>query len=264
MISWQRPGADKMLVYAGVVALVALAWGYTLAGAGMGMNAFEMTAMTPLPGQPSMPMALPQWDAAYAITLFAMWLVMMIAMMLPSALPLILVYAQVQRKAAATPRSAAQATALFVAAYLLVWAGFSLAATLAQWLLASTDMLSPMLTASTPALAATLLIAAGLYQLTPLKHSCLSNCRSTMNFIATHWRPGKAGALRMGIVHGAQCLGCCWALMALLFVGGVMNLYWIAGLAVFVLIEKTLPRGHAIGYASGIALLAWGVVLLLR
>jgi predicted metal-binding membrane protein len=153
-------------------------------------------------------------------------------------------------------------TALFASAYLIVWAGFSIAAVAAQWGLETTALISPMLISASVVLGGCLLLAAGIYQLTPLKQACLNHCRSPLQFIFTRWRGGASGAFRMGIEHGAYCVGCCWFLMGLLFFGGVMNLYWIGGLAVFVLLEKTIPAGHWIGYVVGIALIVWGIVVL--
>src|SRR5918994_1089467 len=210
---------DRLVVVTALVTVIVAAWLYILAGAGMGMSALEMTAMTSAPtgmAQPGgdMPgmamgegasgamqdmaiaaMATMTWTPGYAVLMFFMWWIMMMAMMLPSAM-----------------------------------------------------------------LGAGLLIAAGIYQLTPLKHACLRHCRSPIFFISHHWRPGGLGALRMGVEHGAFCTGCCWFLMALLFYGGVMNLFWIIGLAAFVLLEKTIPAGHWLGRLTGGLLIAWGGV----
>jgi predicted metal-binding membrane protein len=146
--------------------------------------------------------------------------------------------------------------------YLATWAAFSLVATLAQWALERKGLLAPSLVSTSVWLSAGILVAAGIYQLTPLKRACLRHCRSPLAFISTHWRQGARGALRMGVVHGVFCVGCCWFLMALLFFGGVMNLYWIAGLALFVLFEKTVPAGHWLEYATGVILLVWGAGIL--
>ena len=139
----------------------------------------------------------------------------------------------------------------------------SMVAVAAQWGLERSGLLSATMASTSVMLGAGLLIAAGLYQLTPLKHACLRHCRSPIFFITHHGRPGELGALRMGIEHGAFCTGCCWFLMALLFYGGVMNLYWIVGLALFVLLEKTIPAGHWLGGLTGVLLIAWGGALLL-
>ena len=150
---------------------------------------------------------------------------------------------------------------MFAAGYLLVWGSFSAIATVLQWSLESARLLSPMLETTSRWLGAGILIAAGLWQLTPLKAMCLRHCRTPLGFLIGHWRAGPLGALRMGLEHGAYCLGCCWFLMALLFFGGIMNLYWIAGLAVYVLLEKTVAHGHWLGRIAGVALVAWGLVL---
>ena len=192
--------------------------------------------------------------------MFLMWAVMMVGMMLPTAAPATLVYAAVARKAARQGTPVAP-TACFVAGYLVMWTLFSIGATAAQWALDQAALLSPMLVASSPWLGALLLLAAGVYQLTPAKEACLRHCRAPAHFIAEQWRPGAAGALRMGAVHGAFCLGCCWALMGLLFFGGVMNLLWIAAITLFVLVEKLFSRGPGAARLTGAAMiLAAGLV----
>jgi predicted metal-binding membrane protein len=184
--------------------------------------------------------------------MFLMWWVMMAGMMLPSALPMTLTFATVnrRRRELGTPYVS---TAVFVAGYLLAWGAFSLVAAAVQWALEQTGM------SLSSALAGGLVfVAAGLYQLTPLKHACLRRCRSPLAFVLEHWHDGTAGALRMGAVHGAYCLGCCALLMALLFVGGVMNLLWAATIAAWVLLEKVLPRGEALARIAGVAAIACG------
>jgi predicted metal-binding membrane protein len=190
-----------------------------------------------------------------------MWAVMMAAMMLPSVLPVILLYARVgrHRESQGRPRQPAWP---FVGGYLLAWTGFSVLATLANWALHAGSSLSSMMGSATPLVGGLVLIAAGIYQWTPLKSACLTHCRSPAGFLADHWREGGAGALLMGLHHGAYCVGCCWLLMALLFVLGVMNVAWIAVLTLFVLAEKLLPRGDLLGRASGVALSGWGAWLL--
>jgi predicted metal-binding membrane protein len=193
--------------------------------------------------------------------MFFMWWIMMVAMMLPSAAPMILLFAALNRK----QRDSGQpyvATSIFALGYLAAWAGFSLVATMLQRAFELTGVLSPRLVATNVILGGVLLVAAGAYQLTPVKHACLRHCRSPLAFLGTRWQRGARGALRMGVRHGAYCVGCCWFLMGLLFFGGVMNLYWIAGLALFVLFEKTIPAGHWLGYATGIGLSVWGAALL--
>ncbi len=195
--------------------------------------------------------------------LFAMWTVMMAAMMLPSAAPAIALYGGLVRKHAERGRTL-PAVAVFVAGYLLAWTAFSAAATLVQAALQHFMLLDAMMASSSNALSASLLAAAGLYQLTPLKDRCLANCREPVAFFIAHWRSGAAGALRMGIRHGAYCVGCCAVLMLLLFAVGVMNLAWIAAFAAFVLVEKLLPGGRLVGRFAGVVLLLLAFVLLLR
>ncbi len=203
------------------------------------------------------------WDATHLALLFAMWTAMMAGMMLPSAAPALMLYGAVIRRSPDGGRAAAHIYS-FAAGYLLVWTVFSLAATVLQRVLAHALALTTMMQTATPALAGGLLIAAGLYQLTPLKQACLKACRSPADFLTRHWRPGLAGGLWLGAANGIYCLGCCWALMLLLFVGGVMNLVWIAGLTIFVLLEKIATRGAAAGRISGAVLAVLGLALLAR
>ena len=197
------------------------------------------------------------------VLMISMWWVMMVAMMLPSAAPMLLLFARVnsQHKAAGP---LLVTTGLFALGYLIAWGAFSAAAVALQWGLESARLLSPMMETTTVWLSAGILIAAGLWQLTPVKTVCLRHCRTPLGFLIGQWRAGHYGALRMGLGHGVWCLGCCWALMALLFFGGVMNLYWIVGLAVFVLLEKTIPLGHWLGRVAGVVLVGCGVVLLVQ
>ncbi len=201
------------------------------------------------------------WTAGTGVLMFFMWWIMMVAMMLPSAAPMVLLFAAVNRKQrnAGSPYTP---TGIFAFGYLAVWGFFSLLATAVQWGLERTELLSSMMVGTSVVLGALLLIAAGVWQLTPLKSACLKHCRSPIHFLSHHWRKGRLGAFRMGVQHGGFCLGCCWFLMALLFYGGVMNLYWIVGLALFVLLEKVLPGGHRLGGVAGVGLIAWGGLLL--
>ena len=240
---------DRLVVVTALIAVIALSWAYLLAGAGMSMA--------------DMAMAPAVWTPGYAVLMFFMWWVMMVAMMLPSAAPMILVFATINRKQRETGHPHVD-TSIFVLGYLAAWAGFSLVAVILQWVFEQTGILSPMLVATNMVFGGVLLLAAGIYQLTPIKHACLRHCRSPLTFLSTHWRRDAHGALSMGLLHGAFCVGCCWFLMGLLFFGGVMNLYWIAGIALFVLFEKTVPAGHWLGYATGVALLVWGAGLLAR
>ena len=270
---------DRLVVVIALVAVIVLSWVYVLAGAGMGMSAFEMTRMTQPVGvidstQPSVQgmsmggtavggtMITGAWTVGYAVVIFFMWWVMMFGMMLPSAAPLLLLFARMMRKekdkgAPYVP------TGVFALGYVIMWAAFSAIATGAQWGLEASGLLSGIMVGTSAVLGAGLLIAAGVWQLTPWKNACLRHCRSPIGFLSAHWRPGRTGAFKMGLVHGAFCLGCCWFLMALLFYGGVMNLYWIIGLALYILIEKLLPAGARIGQLTGVILIAWGATLLI-
>lgn len=206
------------------------------------------------------PMQIPIWDLGYFWMMFLMWAVMMVGMMLPSVTPMVLIYAGVARKSAAQGMPVAP-TGAFVSGYIAIWLIFSLFATLAQWGLDQATLLSPMMVSNSVSLGAALLIAAGIYQWLPIKDKCLHHCRSPVHFITTHWRPGSIGAFKMGLSHGAFCLGCCWVLMALLFVGGVMNLLWIAAIALFVLLEKVLPFGDVSGRVMGLLMITAGGII---
>ncbi len=199
-----------------------------------------------------------RWDFAHLSLLFAMWVVMMTGMMLPSAAPTLFLYAGVIRKSPEGERAPAHVYA-FAGGYLLVWTAFSLVATVLQRGLANLLLLTPMMEARDRAVGSALLIVAGLYQLTPFKRTCLESCRSPAAFIVRHWKRGAVGGFRLGLAHGADCLGCCWALMLLLFAGGVMNLWWIGALTVFVLLEKLAPLGAQGGRLSGLLIMALGL-----
>lgn len=203
------------------------------------------------------------WAAADFVFTLTMWTIMMVGMMVPSAMPATLLYAGVVRKARGEGAIVAP-TLVFVIGYLAAWALFSVGATTAQWGLYELALLSPMMVSTSPILGALLLVVAGAYQLTPAKRACLSHCRSPVHFIAQQWRSGTLGAFRMGVSHGFFCLGCCWALMLLLFVGGVMNLLWVAAVAFFVLLEKTLPLGRVPSGVAAAAMIVAGVALLVR
>lgn len=233
---------SRAVTLAGLAVLACAAWLYLLGGAGMA----PMAGMAGMPGMAPAP--------GFALVV-AMWWAMMVAMMLPSAAPVILLHATVHRRT----HAAAPPTATFLAAYLVCWLGFSLVATWAQLALTS-----PVTMAFDDAsLASALLVAVGLYQLSPLKEACLGRCRAPAFFLARHYRPGRRGALRLGLLHGAYCVGCCWLLMALLFVVGVMNLAWVAALTLLVAAEKLLPGGTWIARLSGVALILWGALVLL-
>jgi predicted metal-binding membrane protein len=190
-----------------------------------------------------------------------MWALMMVAMMVPTAVPMTLVYAAVARKAA-SQNSPVAPTFLLVAGYITIWALFSVGAASAQLGLDRMALLSPMMVSKSALLGSALLIGAGVYQLTPLKHACLQHCRNPAHFISQHWRSGATGAFRMGIRLGAYCVGCCWVLMGLLFVGGVMNLVWIAAIAIFVLLEKVIPFAVTGGRVVGATMILVGALSL--
>jgi predicted metal-binding membrane protein len=242
---------QQVAIAAALAGLVVLCWLYLID------EARQMAAMDPA-------MVMPPKGSADLLLLLAMWWIMMIGMMLPSAAPMILTFAAITRgrRARGQPYTP---TALFTSGYLLAWGAFSVAATLAQGALEQATLLAPMAMKTTsPLLGGLLFIAAGLYQLTPLKSACLRACRSPFNFVVNHWRDGTAGALRMGMSHGLYCLGCCWILMALLFAVGAMNLVWVAALTAVVLVEKLLPGGEWIARIGGLLLIAWGVRLILN
>jgi len=199
------------------------------------------------------------WTITDAVYTFVMWAVMMVAMMTPSAAPVVLLFAGMQRRQSG--QRLPVILFIFGAGYLLVWSGFSAAAAAAQWALHQAAMLSPAMEAASPWLAGGILIAAGIYQITPSKRACLTHCQSPLGFLMSHWRNGNAGALRMGIAHGAYCVGCCWALMCVLFVVGVMNLVWVAALSVFVLLEKVGPAGQVVARVGGAVLVAAGLLM---
>jgi predicted metal-binding membrane protein len=207
-------------------------------------------------------MMTPSWNAAHLALLFAMWTAMMIGMMLPSAAPTLLVYGMVARRGDGAT-DAALRVHLFAGGYLVVWTLFSAVATLAQRTFTAVDVLSPMMEVRTPLVSGVMLMAAGLYQLTPFKRACLQACQSPAGFLVKHWRAGRAGAFRIGLRHGWYCLGCCWALMLLLFAGGVMNLAVITGLTVFLLAEKLMPPTLQGGRFSGVVLVVAGVYMAL-
>ena len=201
------------------------------------------------------------WTATEFGLRLAMWAVMMVAMMVPTAVPMTLMYAAVARKAAAQHTPLAP-TFVFVTGYIAMWTVFSVVATVTQYVLDRTALLSPMMVSRSALFGAALLIAAGIYQFTPLKNTCLKNCRAPVHFMSRYWRTGNFGAFRMGLRLGAYCVGCCWILMGLLFVGGVMNLLWIAAIAIFVLLEKTIPFGVVSGRFAGAAMILVGALSL--
>ncbi|KAB2940794.1 MAG: DUF2182 domain-containing protein [Hyphomicrobium sp.] len=253
---------ERAIIWGALAVLTGLAWLWVLVGSGTGMSTLAMTTWQFPPPRPAL-MMQGDWSPAYWLTMLAMWWVMMIAMMVPSAAPTILLYARVVRHGNSMDEGALVPTADFGAGYLVAWLGFSALATALQFALERSGLIDGMMMWSTERwLTAGLLIAAGLYQLSPLKMACLAQCRSPAEFLSRHWRRGRSGAFRLGVLHGAYCLGCCWALMLLLFAAGIMNLVWIAGLAVLVLLEKLAPFGANLANPSAALLLLAGAALL--
>ncbi len=243
---------ERRVLAAGIALLVAASWLY------MVPTARDMYGSM---SGPAAWMMNDTWDSRYAALIFVMWAVMMVGMMLPSATPAILVFSTIVRGRPA-PVSPLLRTSAFAGGYLLTWIAFSVGATALQWALARASLLSPMMESASLPLSGAIVIAAGLYQMTPLKQSCLSHCRSPVSDFARRWRPGLSGALRMGMEHGLYCTACCWALMLLLFAAGVMSLAAIAAITVFVLLEKVVPLGTRGGIATGVPLLLVGAWLL--
>ena len=244
------PRRDRIAILLALFGLSAVAWTYLVV---MAVGLEDMAGG----------LTLRAWSAGDFIGMLTMWAVMMLGMMVPSVAPVTLIYAAVARKAAGQGAPVAP-TSAFVAGYVAMWTLFSVSATLAQWGLDQAALLSPMMVSTSPVLGAGLLVVAGAYQLTPHKDACLRHCRAPAHFIAEHWRSGVAGAFAMGAIHGTFCLGCCWALMGLLFLGGVMNLLWIAAITLFVLAEKVLPIGRRGGRWAGWSLLTLGAGLSIR
>jgi predicted metal-binding membrane protein len=247
------PRRDRAVIAICLVLLTAIAWAYLIRLDRNMTSAMEYEReMAEMGMAMDMRWALP--DVLYA---FVMWSVMMIGMMTPSAAPVVMLFAGMQRGG---PAQRATRITVFASAYLVVWITFSAVAALAQWGLHETAMLSMAMTTTSARVGGAILIAAGIYQLTPFKGACLTHCRSPLGFLMSHWRDGVAGAIRMGATHGAYCLGCCWALMGVLFVVGVMNLVWVAAIAMLVLLEKVGPGGPWVARATGVILIVAGAV----
>ncbi|HSH74218.1 MAG TPA: DUF2182 domain-containing protein [Longimicrobiales bacterium] len=248
---------DRSLVLLGLAAIAGLAWIYIayLAASMPDMDTGSMGSAT----ETVMPQLRP-WGIADVVLTFIMWGVMMVAMMVPSVAPMVLLFATLNRKRHESS-SPYVPTVFFLLGYLLVWAGFSAGATGLQWGLHSAALLSPMMVATSPLLGGGLLAAAGVFQFTPLKRTCLRHCRSPLHFLLGEWDDGEWGALAMGVRHGSYCVGCCWILMVLLFVAGVMNLLWVAAITVFVLVERVLPAGELVGRLAGVVLIVAGFLV---
>lgn len=248
---------DRTVVLAGLAVMTLLSWAY-LFHAARGMEAAGATA-----GAAS-DLVMPRvegWGAVDLLLLFVMWAVMMVAMMVPSVAPLVLVFTRAKRRRKKGGGGVVGSAGILLLGYLAVWTGFSGVATLSQWALHRGALLSSTMVSTSPLLGGALLVAAGAFQLTPLKRACLVRCRSPLAFLMSNWRPGRWGTFLTGAKHGAFCVGCCWMLMALLFVAGVMNLLWVAAIAAFVLVEKVVPRGEVVGRVAGVALIAAGLLL---
>lgn len=238
---------DRTIVLAALVAIAGLAWAYLFS---LGQNMSDMSDMTDMIMQPG--------TGSFELTT-AMWVVMMVGMMLPSAAPMILLYTTVQRKRGTRP---VLMTGAFASGYVLVWGGFAVAATALQIILEHVALLSSSGEFISAKLAGLTFLLAAAYEFSPLKNRCLRQCNSPLGFITVYWRPGTAGGLRMGYLHGLFCVGCCWALMLLLFTAGVMNLFWVAALAVLVLVQKVLPYGRLTTTVTGTMMAAVGVTLI--
>jgi predicted metal-binding membrane protein len=247
---------DRTVILLALCGVTAIAWVY------LATVSRDMAEMAGDMADMAMPLTDSSTASVFALT-FTMWWVMMLGMMVPSAAPMILTFATLNRNRRAKGETFVPAS-VFLLGYLVAWGAFSAVATAAQWALDGFVLLTPMLAIGSWVFGGLLLIAAGLYQFSPLKQACLRACRSPFAFALNHWRDGRTGALRMGLEHGAYCIGCCAVLMALLFLAGAMNLLWVAALAVFVFAEKLLPGGVWVGRAGGIAMLAFGLVLVAR
>jgi predicted metal-binding membrane protein len=241
---------DRALVGSALLGVTLLAWLYLV----------DMADMEDMSTVMAVAMDMAPWSASGFALMFLMWIVMMAGMMLPGTAPMILLFSTVSRKKRAD-NAPYLPTAAFALGYVLVWTAFSVMATILQGGLQQATLLSPMLVSTSNVLGGTLFMMAGVYQWTPVKRACLDNCRSPLEFILFRWRSGLGGALRMGLEHGTYCLGCCWVLMVLLFVGGVMNLLWVAIIALFVLAEKLAPGGEQVARVGGGVMIAIGMYL---
>ncbi len=238
---------DQIPIATALAGITIISWAYLF------LLAHQMTMMMDGMGMTFMP-----WSATDFTLMFVMWWVMMIGMMTPSAAPMILIFDRIGKGRRKRGQSFVP-TAVFATGYLAAWGVFSLIATLAQWALESAALMVPMMQLNSPVIGGAVLVLTGLYQFTPMKHACLKHCRSPFAFVMNHWRDGTGGALRMGAGHGLYCLGCCWFLMALLFVGGVMNLIWVAIIAAWVLAEKLFPAGRWIARIGGLLMAGTGI-----
>lgn len=251
------PRRERLFIGASLGGVAAIAWAYTIYEARRMNLSGVCECMRMKMAGPD----LSSWPAATLLPLFLMWAIMMIAMMLPSALPMILTFAAVRRSRERLGR-AYTSMSIFVGGYVAIWCAFSAIAALVQWWMHRQALLSSSMAATSSLLTGALLLAAAVFQFTPLKRACLTHCRGPLEFIMTRWREGNLGAFRMGLEHGAFCTGCCWALMALLFVAGVMNILWIAALTLMVCMEKVLPTQAQASVVAGIVFAGWGLFVL--
>lgn len=250
---------ERLIIGAALGGVAAVAWAYLIYEA----RRMNLSGVCECLGLQMGGLSRADWSAGSLLPLFLMWAGMMVAMMLPSATPMILTFTAVSETRRRQERPYVPAT-VFVAGYVVIWTAFSALAAVAQWILHRQALLSPGMASTSAWLGGLLLLAAGVFQFTPFKRTCLIHCRAPLEFIMTRWRDGAHGAFRMGLEHGMFCTGCCWALMSLLFVAGVMNIVWIAALSLLVGLEKLLPRGIWVSSATGLILLAWGAMVLAR
>jgi predicted metal-binding membrane protein len=253
---------DRAIVLVALATVVGMAWVY-LFWLSSTMNAQAMPANAMQGMDEMMAPEFAPWTVGYFLFVVAMWAVMMVGMMLPSVSPTVLIYTQLARQSR-TLGTAFKSSGWFVLGYLLVWTAFAFFAALGQYGLEYLALLSPPMMSTSRIFGGAVLVAVGLYQWTPAKTACLSACRAPLAFVQRHggFKPDMFGSLRLGALHGAYCVGCCWILMALLFVGGVMNVLWIAALTIFVLLEKVVPQGRFVSRGAGLAAVAGGIWLL--
>ena len=253
LASWDAR-RDRLLLATCIVVVCAIAWAYLVhLHQTMSSSGASATAM----GGMGMVMDAP-WRTADLLFTFTMWSVMMVGMMTPAATPMLLLFSATHTRRA--ERGASGAVLLFALGYITVWVGFSACATLTQWALHEAALLSPAMAVASPRLAGALLIAAGAYQLTPAKRACLTHCQTPLGFLMSHWRDGPVGAFQMGLRHGIDCLGCCWALMGVLFAVGVMNLAWVGALTAFILLERIGQNGVLVARLGAVLMIGLGVL----
>lgn len=246
-----RPSLRSYLLVGGGLAGVALiGWAYMLYMAWAMENMDKVDMWMP-------PAGAAPWATWDYFMLFVMWATMMVAMMTPSILPMVTLFDTLNRRRMERNQTYVM-TSVFVAGYLIAWTGFSLLATIAQYPLHTSGLLNPMMNSESYLMSGLVLIGAGIYQWTPAKDACLSTCRSPLSFLMTEWRDGRMGALIMGVRHGVYCVGCCWAMMLVLFAVGVMNMLWVLLITAFVLVEKLMPAPRPLRIISGLGLVIWG------